>query len=413
MPTIKDLLYSFVHNPSVDNRFRLAEEYYSKQQYAIALTFYLKTAEVSEDKNQQYYCLIQCARCFEIPGNRKHSVMTLYKHAIKLLPDRPEAYYYLSRLYELHNDWIDAYFYAELGTLKAPSNDSYQVKLNYPAKYGLLFQKAISAWHIGRGEESRSILHLLKNTLFKQMDLAHQISLQQNITRLGSSEPFVIYSRENYSRLKHKFLQLETVDCSYSQSMQDIFVLSILNGKQNGTYLEIGSAHPNKGNNTFLLEDKFNWTGIGLEIDPKLVETYNKSRKNKSLEQDAVTADYSSILEKINTNIIDYLQLDAEPATKTYEILTKIPFDKYKFRVITYEHDYYADITQTCRNLSREYLENLGYKLVVNDICADSIKRCSYEDWWVHPDLVDSERLSLFIDNNLNVYKYPEEYFYK
>jgi len=185
MSTIKNLLYSFIHNPTIDNRFRLAEEYYLKQQYAIALTFYLKTAEITEDKNQQYYCLVQCAKCFEIPANRKHSIMTLYKHAIKVLPDRPEAYYYLSRLYEINNDWIDAYFFAELASLKTPVNDKYQNKLNYPAEYGPLFQKAISSWHIGRGEESRKLLKLLKTNYYEQMDQIHKNSLDNNLTRLN------------------------------------------------------------------------------------------------------------------------------------------------------------------------------------------------------------------------------------
>jgi hypothetical protein len=36
----------------------------------------------------------------------------------------------------------------------------------------------------------------------------------------------------------------------------------------------------------------------------------------------------------------DYLQLDCDPPSVTYDILTKIPFDEHKFAVITYEHDH-------------------------------------------------------------------------
>ena len=35
--------------------------------------------------------------------------------------------------------------------------------------------------------------------------------------------------------------------------MQDMFVLTVLNGKTNGTYLEIGSGDPFIGSNTALL----------------------------------------------------------------------------------------------------------------------------------------------------------------
>lgn len=184
MSRIRELLYSFVYNPTINNRFDVAEEYFDKKQYAIAQTFYLKTAELSTDKDLQYYCLIRCAICYEIPGNRKHSVMTLYKHAIDLLPDRPEAYYYLSRLYEYHQDWIDAYFFANLATTKTPKNDIYQQKLYYPASYGPLFQKAIASWHIGRGQDSLKLLNYIKDNLYAELDVAHQVSVQSNLGKL-------------------------------------------------------------------------------------------------------------------------------------------------------------------------------------------------------------------------------------
>ena len=63
-----------------------------------------------------------------------------------------------------------------------------------------------------------------------------------------------------------------------------------------------------------------------------------------------------------------------------------MPFDKYRFAVITYEHDHYNDTSKTFRDSSRKYLQERGYELVVGDISAD--KNSSYEDWWVHPELV-------------------------
>ena len=86
---------------------------------------------------------------------------------------------------------------------------------------------------------------------------------------------------------------------------------------------------------------------------------------------------------------MDYLQVDCDPPTISYEVLQKIPFHTHKFAVITFEHDYYADPTQSIRDKSRKYLESFGYKLVVSNIAPDQYS--SYEDWWVHPDLVDSK----------------------
>ena len=44
---------------------------------------------------------------------------------------------------------------------------------------------------------------------------------------------------------------------NHSQAGQDLFVLSVLNGKRNGKYLEIGSRRHYYGNNTWLLESEF------------------------------------------------------------------------------------------------------------------------------------------------------------
>jgi hypothetical protein len=81
--------------------------------------------------------------------------------------------------------------------------------------------------------------------------------------------------------------------------------------------------------------------------------------------------------------------------------MLKIPFDEYKFAVITYEHDYYVDVTRSYREKSREFLKNKGYILVVNDLSPDGIS--NFEDWWVHPDLIDESILSkmLCVDDEI------------
>ena len=58
---------------------------------------------------------------------------------------------------------------------------------------------------------------------------------------------------------------------------------------------------------------------------------------------------FTSLIELKDCTEIDYLQLDCDPPVITYKILLKIPFDKVKFGVITYEHDHYNDITNSYR----------------------------------------------------------------
>jgi len=181
MSQLKNLLYSYVYNPTDENRLYLADEYYKLEQYAAALSYYLQTAEMSFEKNMQYYCLIQCGKCFQVPGNRKHSVMTLYKHAINLLPNRPEAYYYLSQVYEWSNDWFDCYTMSCLGLEKEEINDSYTKKLKYSGRNYLIFQKALSAWWIGRGNESRQLHQYLINNHFNQLEDSVLTSILNNL----------------------------------------------------------------------------------------------------------------------------------------------------------------------------------------------------------------------------------------
>ena len=49
------------------------------------------------------------------------------------------------------------------------------------------------------------------------------------------------YFKENYDKLITKFTRSETVENNYSQAMQDMFVLTMLDGKKNGIYVEVGA----------------------------------------------------------------------------------------------------------------------------------------------------------------------------
>ena len=415
MLELKTLIKNLAINTSnTNNNILVADQYFLLKHYAAAMSFYLKSAESTENKDIQYYCLIRAAQCLEATGNRTTLCRSTYSHAINVLPTRPEAYYFISRNYEHSSDWVPSYTYANLGLSVANHDklDEISQKLDYKGKYFLIFQKAVASWWWGKHKESRYLFHYIADN-YPNVDDTHRIAIQNNIINLGSGEPFHYYYINDYDKLRFKFKNAEKIENNFSQVMQDIFVLSMLNGKSNGTYLEVGSADPFHGNNTFLLETMYCWTGIGIEYDKKFIQSYTNSRKNKILHVNALDIDYNTVLEKIAVNnVVDYLQLDCEPASTTYEILLKIPFDKYKFAVITYEHDYYADITKSYKYKSREYLSMLGYKLVVNDVCADNNSKCSFEDWWVYPELIDENILSTMLDNDLSTNKNIKDYMF-
>ena len=102
------------------------------------------------------------------------------------------------------------------------------------------------------------------------------------------------YFSENQSNLKYQFPGVENIENNYSQAFQDMFVLSMLNGKRNGTYVEIGADHGVIISNTYLLETEFGWKGVSFEIDKHKVNLYNKIRNNKCMCVDATEFDYKS-----------------------------------------------------------------------------------------------------------------------
>lgn len=382
-------------NPT--KNYNLAKWYEERGHFAPAHTYYLRAAERSQDNDFAYTCLIRSSLCFNCQGSRDATAKIALENALTLNPNRPEAYYFLSLLYEKRADWQNCYIYATLGLNLYYTNTVCPSKI--PEFHGLpylQFQKAVAAWWWGKGMESRELFQSLVKNYWDNLDENHKKAVENNIMRLGSgpeSISFVPYKKELYSKLRYKFPSSELIEKNHSQVLQDMFVLSMLDGKRNGTFFEIGGAFPFKCNNTALLEKQFGWRGVSIEIDEKFIQDYKTNRSATLLHTDALKLDYKEVFRENFGDLkeIDYLQLDIEPARNTYECMLRIPFDEYKFAVITYEHDYYIDITKTYRDKSREFLRSKGYVLVVNDISPEGIS--NFEDWWIHPDLIKKEIL--------------------
>jgi len=199
------------------------------------------------------------------------------------------------------------------------------------------------------------------------------------------------YNPVGYSIVKREWLirqfpGVEEIQVNFSQLHQDMFVLCLLDGKRGGSYLEIGAHEPVFISNTYLLEWTFGWRGVGIELDAAMVERHRVRRSSPCHREDALTVDYRRLAQSAGLpSVIDYLSIDVDPPAVTLGALKRIPHDLYKFRVITFEHDYTAGGALE-RQESRQYLRSLGYQLVVSDV---SWKDWIVEDWWVHPGLVD------------------------
>jgi GR25 family glycosyltransferase involved in LPS biosynthesis len=388
-------LYSLdTENP--EHNFNLGVWYENQGHTAPALSYFLRCAErgLESDPDLSYEALIRGSSCYFKQGTRDGSGRGMLWQAQMFLPKRPEAYYLLARYASKNEWWQDTYSTTQLALMVCDFDLSpLRTDVDYPGKYGILYEKSVSAWWWGKEKETRNLLQEIKNHYHDQIkNKNHFDTIQDTLIKLSTgyiSEDEIKYNKYSGKKLKFNFEGSEKIEKNYSQSFQDLFVLSALKGKQNGLYLEIGAQEPFYQNNTALLETEFGWDGISVEIKENLCKMFSEQRKNKILCADATQVDYLSLLNEFDKGTtFDYLQLDCEPSEVTYQILLKIPFDHYKFAIITYEHDHYVDLTNSYRTKSREYLKSKGYEILVPNI---SPNECSpFEDWWYHPDLIDS-----------------------
>lgn len=145
-----------------------------------------------------------------------------------------------------------------------------------------------------------------------------------------------------------------------------------------------------------------------VEYDPKFLPLYKEYRENSiHIINDATTIEYKHVFEKNNMPVsFDYLQIDLEAnngsTIKTLHKLDNDIFDTYKFATVTFEHDIYHTNFDNTRLKSRDIFKKRGYICVFEDI--NNGINYPYEDWYVHPDLVDMNYVNNLIENNKKMY---------
>lgn len=182
---IECLLTEYALNPEgEEENFKLALWYDMQGHTAPALSYFLRCAERAEDKDLAYEALIRGSYCYEKQGERDGSSRSLLFQAQAFRPDRPEAYFLLSRYAERRQWWQDCYINAELA-LKYCDFEQKPLKTNveYPGRYGLLFEKALSAWWWGKAEESKEIFIDLKKNY--KMIPSFEDAVNNNLEKMG------------------------------------------------------------------------------------------------------------------------------------------------------------------------------------------------------------------------------------
>ena len=215
---------------------------------------------------------------------------------------------------------------------------------------------------------------------------------------------------EYYSQLS------DIMNNSTSQLRQDSFVLSELNFKRNGYFVEFGASNGVTNSNTLLLEKQYGWSGILAEPAKAHHTALFKNRKchistdcvytesNLSMTFNQVSADaelstlekYSSsdfwadtrqhgeryqvttvslidLLRKYNAPYqIDYISIDTEGSE--LDILQSFDFTQYQVKIITCEHNHSA-----AREQINDFLSSKDYERRYAEFS-------DFDDWYVLKD---------------------------
>jgi hypothetical protein len=211
-------------------------------------------------------------------------------------------------------------------------------------------------------------------------------------------------------KYRHEFPDIEKMRLTWSQSSQELFAITMVNGKKSGTFLEIGSAWPIRGNNTYILEKYFHYRGISIDIRDDY-EGWREERPHSNLLiQNAVTIDYPTLL-KNYPDQIDYLQIDIDDEAEAFSVLESVLASGHRFSAITFETDLYVDLYEggsgnhgKFKKLAKQSLEDSGYELLIENVgCVNGKPEqitydqlVPFEDWYIDPTAVDKEISGLF-----------------
>jgi hypothetical protein len=174
---ITTLLYDYIQNTELaEHNYNLAAYYENIGQTASAVSYYLRTAERTQDKVLQYECLLRASSCFDKQGSRNFTVKGLLQNAISILPKRPEAYYLLAKFYSKENKdgcWNDCYLISTIAeNIVEQDCESLNNDVSYPGFYGILYYKSISSWWCGLcGESKKLFTNLLSNYNLTQSEI--------------------------------------------------------------------------------------------------------------------------------------------------------------------------------------------------------------------------------------------------
>jgi FkbM family methyltransferase len=271
---------------------------------------------------------------------------------------------------------------------------------------------------LGNNEDSRAEhSRLLRETNSKVSRLTEEIAELkahattwriENLERLANGLEVLLASRDFAGGIDGA----PDIRNSRSQISQDIFVLAELKNKRGGYFVDFGATNGVDLSNSYLLEKHYGWNGILAEparcwhedlrknrsaaIDTRCVwsETGHKLEFNETKVPELSTISkfndvddhrrarsYGETYEVETVSLtdlldhyrapreIDYLSIDTEGSE--FEILSNFDFSKYRFSVITCEHNF------------TEMRERMNYLLTSHGYKRKHEALSRWDDWYV------------------------------
>ena len=182
----EQLLHDYALDPeNPEHNFQLGLWYEKEGHNSAALSYFLRCAERSEDDTLTYEALIHGSNCYDRQGTRDLTAKGILQQALMVLPNRPEAYFLLSRFSERREYWQDCYIYANNGLEHADFDlEPLREDVEYPGKYGLLYEKSVAAWWWGKGKETRQLLQEIKENYELTPEYSESVRKNMVLTNL-------------------------------------------------------------------------------------------------------------------------------------------------------------------------------------------------------------------------------------
>ena len=258
---LKDLIYD-PYNPNTN--FELALEYKKYEQTAIALSYYLRCAEFTNNNILASEALIRASFCINRQQNRDEKELYLIKQAITASPNSIEPYYIASLYFSWRSgdeprqrQWLDSYMYACMGINLIENNleaTPFRKDVGYK-KVDIYVQKAYAGSKIGKIDEAREIYTKILSTL-KISDIKRNYIIKKRSELPEPSHPISAYSNDKlFERTDDEPINGEKY--MFNKQKYNNIVLDVEeNLKNTNNYIKIGfDIGASKGTTINLFDD--------------------------------------------------------------------------------------------------------------------------------------------------------------